>query len=103
MTEQVVYEDKPRDGKYKAEIDTSRDYAVVTRERFNADGPGHHIEWLYQCNVINCGQRLRKYRAVLDHRDNYHSNVDIEIPTVAEPLRENEIEELDNTFYVPWR
>ena len=101
MSQPFVYEDKPRDGNYKAEIDTSRDYAVVTRERFFASGAGHHIDWLYQCNVVNCGQRLRKYRAVLDHRDTYHSNVDSEIPTLVEPLRDSEMDGLDEV-YVQW-
>jgi len=85
------YEDKPRDGKYKAELELSRDKAVFTREKFFADGDGNHIDWLYQCNVINCGQRLRHYVAVMAHRSTYHSNVPDQFPTVVLPLREDEL------------
>jgi len=92
MDEPFIYEDKPRDGNYKSEIDTSRDYAVVTRERFYSNGPGHHIVWRYQCNVVNCGQRLRHYDVVLRHRETYHDNVPHEIPTVVLPLREDELD-----------
>jgi hypothetical protein len=88
MCEQLpVYETKPSDGRYKAELEMSRDNAVFTREKFTHD---YIILWMYQCNVINCGQRLRHYSRVLEHREMYHGNIDWTIPTLVFPLRGDE-------------